>query len=133
VTFADTSALYALLDANEPNHHAARRAFETLRAVDARLMTHAYVVVEVVALVQRRLELDVVRRLADDLLPIIEVLSVDSGLHAEAMASLLASGRRGISLVDHTSFLVMRRHGIQQAFAFDADYADEGFQVVPAA
>jgi predicted nucleic acid-binding protein len=133
VIFADTSAMYALLDANDPNHPAARRTFESFQAADARLMTHAYVVVEVVALVQRRLGLDIVRRLADDLLPIIEVLPVDAGLHAEAMASLLASGRRGVSLVDHTSFLVMRRRGITQAFAFDADFAHAGFQVVPAA
>ena len=84
--FADTSAMYALLDANDPNHAAARCTFGSLQAADARLMTHADVVVEVVALVQRRLGFDIVRRLADDLLPIIEVLPVDAGLHAEAMA-----------------------------------------------
>lgn len=44
---------------------------------------------------------------------------------------MLAAGRR-VSLVDWTSFLVMRRRGITTAFAFDADFAAEGFQVTPA-
>jgi uncharacterized protein len=133
VTFADTSGLYALLDQHDPNHQAARKALERLRAEDARLLTHSYVIVEVVALVQRRLGLDMARRFVDDLLPILEVVPVDAGLHAEAMAALIAADRRGISLVDRTSFLVMRRHGIRRAFSFDADFADEGFEVIPAA
>jgi len=132
VTFVDTSGLYALLDQTDPNHERARGALRELRAADARLVTHGYVIVEVVALVQRRLGLDVVRRFVADLMPIIEVVHVDAGLHAEALAALLAADRRGISLVDRTSFLVIRRHGIRQAFSFDADFADEGFEVVPA-
>jgi predicted nucleic acid-binding protein len=131
VTFVDSSGIYALLDRNDPEHDRAARALAELSAEDARLVTHAYVLVEVVALVQRRLGLEVVRRFVDDLLPLIEVLPVDEALHAEAMAGLLAADRRGISLVDRTSFLVMRRLGIRRAFTFDADFADEGFAVVP--
>jgi uncharacterized protein len=132
VTFVDTSAIYASLDRDDPNHPRARQAFGQLRTEDARLVTHAYVVVEVVALVQRRLGLATVRRFVDDLLPVIEVLPVDATLHAEALEALLAADRRDLSLVDRTSFLVMRRHGIGRAFTFDTDFAAAGFEVIPA-
>ena len=94
-------------------------------------MTHGYVGVEVVALAQRRLGVAAARRLVDDLLPIIEMVYADGQLHAEALEALLAAGRLDVSLVDRASFLVMRRHGIRRAFAFDADFAAEGFELVP--
>jgi predicted nucleic acid-binding protein len=39
--------------------------------------------------------------------------------------------RRRTSLVDWVSFEVMRRRGIETAFAFDRDFATAGFAVVP--
>ena len=131
MTFVDTSGIYAILDRSDPEHERARLALEQLASEDARLVTHAYVVVEVGALVQRRLGLHVVRRFVDDLLPLMEVVQVDATMHAEAMAAFLAADRRGISLVDRVSFLVMRQLGIRRAFTFDADFADEGFAVIP--
>ena len=38
---------------------------------------------------------------------------------------------RDVSLVDWTSFEVMRRLGIEQAFAFNDDFAAQGFGVLP--
>jgi predicted nucleic acid-binding protein len=58
---------------------------------------------------------------------------VDEDRHREAREALLAAGRRTVSLVDWTSFLVMRRHGVRRAFTFDPDFGAEGFDVVPAA
>lgn len=58
---------------------------------------------------------------------------MDAAVHAEALEALLAAGQRNISLVDRTSFLVMRRHGIPRAFTFDADFAAAGFELIPAA
>lgn len=127
----DTAALYALLDRADPAHGLAVATFEHLRAADEHLVTHDYVLVEAIALVQRRLGMDAVRRLVDDLLPLLDVVWVDAGLHAEAQEALLAAGRRDISLVDRTSVLVMRRHGIHRVFTFDADFAAEGFDVLP--
>jgi len=37
--------------------------------------------------------------------------------------------RRGLSLVDCASFVVMRRYGIEEAFAFDEDFEKEGFRL----
>ena len=38
-------------------------------------------------------------------------------------------GRRRLSLVDCMSFVVMGKLGVTQAFAFDADFEREGFQL----
>ena len=130
--FVDTAAFYALADAADPNHAAARAELERLRAADAALVTHEYVLVEATALIQRRLGLTAFRLFVDGLLPLIEVIWVDAHLHTEAREALLAAGRREVSLVDWTSFLLMRRLGIAQAFTFDADFAAEGFEVIPA-
>lgn len=128
---ADTSVIYALLDRADPNHPRAERTLQGLRSEDARLVTHGYVVLEVVTLVQRRLGMTAVRRFVDDLLPLMQVIHVDEQLHAEALEALIAAGQRHVSLVDRVSFLVMRRHGITDAFAFDADFATEGFGLIP--
>ncbi len=129
--FIDTAAFYALMDAQDPNHSAARLTMERLRVAEASLLTHEYVLVETTALIQRRLGIDAVRQFVDGLLPLIEVAWVDRHLNAEAREALLAAGRRGVSLVDWTSFLVMRRHGVHQAFTFDADFATQGFELLP--
>ncbi|MEW6223006.1 MAG: PIN domain-containing protein [Chloroflexota bacterium] len=130
--FVDTAAIYAVLDDQDPNHAAARETLLGLRDTDDGLLTHEYVVVEVTALVQRRLGLEVLRRFVDDLLPLFAIAWVDDALHVEAREALLA-GRRSVSLVDRTSFIVMRRHGVRRAFTFDPDFAAEGFEVIPAA
>ncbi len=129
--FVDTSALLALLDRDDEFHAAAANALPGLASEEG-LLTHEYVLLEATALAQRRLGIGVVRRLADDLLPLLEVVWVGEVLHAEAREALLAAGRRNVSLVDWTSFLVMRKHGVRRAFTFDADFAVEGFEVVPA-
>ena len=129
--FVDTSAVYALLDADDANHVRARQAFEGLR--DVELRTHAYVVVESLALVSRRLGMVAADDLIDRLLPVIEVVPVDAPLHSLALTAFREAGSPGISFVDRTSFAYMRLRGIETAFTFDADFARAGFQVVPQA
>ena len=70
--FIDTSVLYALLATDVEEHAAARDAFTDLARTD-RLVTHAYVEVETISLVQRRLGMTAVERLVRDILPAIDV------------------------------------------------------------
>ena len=128
--FVDTSAIYALVDASDDHHSAAHAFIEELDASE-RLVTHNYVVVESVALVQARLSLAAVRALMDDLMPRLELEWVGEDLHRPALAALLSSGARRISFVDRVSFEVMRRLGIRKAFAFDPDFSRQGFAAVP--
>lgn len=129
-TFVDTSALYALLDADDARHADAARAFPDLLA-GGPLVTHNYVVVEAAALTRTRLGFAATRTLLDDLAPALEVMWIDEQLHRAAVAAMLAASRRNVSLVDWTSFEVMRRRGIESAFAFDRDFTTAGFRTRP--
>lgn len=130
--FVDTSALYAYVDADDPMHaHALTRWGALLDAVDARRVepvTHHGVVIETSALVQRRLGLPVLREVHTALLPAVSCHWIDEDLHRRALSALLAAGRRDVSLVDWTSFELMRDLGIDRALAFDGDFADQGFE-----
>lgn len=129
--FADTSALYALLDRDDENHVAARTIWaRLLDDPKSDVVTHNYVLVELVALVQRRLGSAAVRDLIGSLLPVVGVVWIDERLHARAVAALLAAESRRISLVDRVSFEVMRDLGLTGAFAFDDDFAREGFALL---
>lgn len=123
----DTSALFALLDSRDA-HHAAAVAFWS-DPDDEDLVTHAYVVVESVALVRARLGAVAVTALVDDLLPGIRVEMVDRPLHDGSLADLRRIGG-GTSLVDRVTIAFATRHAIQRAFAFDADLTGAGLAPV---
>lgn len=82
---------------------------------------------ETTAVAQHRLGLDTVRAFTRDILPLIEIVSADQTLHDSATAALLAANRRQLSLVDCVSFEVMRARQLTRAFAFDSQFAEQGF------
>ena len=131
--FVDTSALLAFLDADQPRHSDTVGAWSQAISDRDMLVTSNYVLVETFALVQHRLGLDALRALAGDILPMMHQLWVDEALHAAAAAALFTAGRRKLSLVDCTSFELMRRHGITTALCLDADFAQQGFRLIPSA
>ena len=129
--FVDTSAILAFLDADQPRHADVIDAWSQAVAERRPLATSNYVLVESYALVQRRLGLEPLRALSDILVPMLRPIWVDEGLHAAAVAGLLAANRRGLSLVDCTSFELMRRHGLTDALALDDDFTRQGFRLLP--
>jgi len=129
--FVDTSAVYALLCASDPRHTAARNAWDTLRRQRDTLLTSNYVLVETSALIQRRLGMPALREVQTAFLPLLSVAWIDQATHARAMSVLLAVAARDLSLVDCTSFEVMRDNAVQTAFAFDAHFSQQGFHCMP--
>jgi predicted nucleic acid-binding protein len=129
--FVDTSAFYAVLDAGDVNHGAARAVWERLLTDREDLHTTTYVIMEIAALLQGRLGLEALREFAADVLPIVHVQCVDEGHHRSAFHALLVASRRKLSLVDCASFESMRRTGIDRAFCFDRHFAEQGFEVLP--
>jgi predicted nucleic acid-binding protein len=129
--FVDTSALLVYLDAADEAHDRADTEWRRLRADRAWMETTSYVLLETNALVQARLGMKVVRRLEEDVVPLLHIHWIDGETHARAVSALLAAGRRKLSLVDCASFETMRRKAIGQVFTFDTHFAEQGFETVP--
>src|SRR3990172_10669549 len=90
--FLDTSALYAVINGADARHPAVARGWEELLSSDAALHTSSYVLVELMALLQRRLGVRAVEALGAYILPWVQISWVDQSLHAQALAGLLTPG-----------------------------------------
>jgi predicted nucleic acid-binding protein len=128
--FVDTSALLALIDADEARHEDALLIWNRLLGGDVPIVTTNYVLVETYALTQRRLGGAAVRVLTDDLLPVVDVEWIGRELYERAVSVLIAASRRELSLVDAVSFEAMRQRGIDRVFAFDRHFEEAGFSLV---
>jgi uncharacterized protein len=123
--FLDTSGFLSLYDSHDACHADAVREF---RRAD-RLLTHNYVLAELVALVNaRRLPrasaLDYVRDLLDH--PLIEVLWVDEAFHRAGLDLLYHRTDKSYSLCDAISFLQMQERGVTEALTTDRHFEQEG-------
>lgn len=123
----DTSALYAILDADDANHSRAKRTWIELVESDAAIVCTNYILVESFALIQRRLERKALDVFHESIMPILHVEWVDEKIHLEASAVFFKSSKKSASLVDCSSFAVMKKLEIDTAFAFDAHFKREGF------
>lgn len=120
------------MDADDAFHEPAGKAWSVLLpGKDVHLVTTNYVLLETFALVQSRLGMEAVRALSDDLVPLVRTVWVTEEDHVGAVQALLALDRRGLSLVDLSSFHLMRRLGLRSAFTFDEDFREQGFDTVP--
>lgn len=129
--FIDTSAFLALLDADDSGHRRTRAAWVTLLESNVSLSTSNYILVETFALVQNRLGLEAVRVFQEDIVPLLDIRPIDAQVHTAAIGALLAAGRKHLSLVDCSSFEIMRRSGIRKAFTLDRHFREQGFECVP--
>jgi predicted nucleic acid-binding protein len=128
VIFLDTSAIYALADKADPNHLSAYGKFENVLRSGETFLLHNYILLESAALLQARLGLrSAILFLKDAKSFMVEW--VDLNLHEEAEKELERIGKREISLVDCTSFIVMRRRDVRRVFAFDRDFLEQGFSI----
>ena len=130
-TFIDTSGVLAVLDGDDRFHEEASEVWAELVRSQEPLFTTNYAVVELTAVVQRRLGMTAVGRLCDSFVPGMAVVFVDATVHDRAVSALLAASRRPLSLVDCTSFAIMRGLGISRVFTFDHHFAEQGFEAIP--
>ena len=126
--FVDTSALFAALVRNDRRHSAAEQTFRKLVALDVKLHSTSYVLLETVALLQARVGLESARQVEHIVRPCLEVTWIDDDLHTRAFERLELRSSRHLSLVDCASFVVMEDQGISLAFTLDRHFETEGFQ-----
>ena len=129
--FIDTAAFLATLNLNDRFHPSARETWDEILTSDSVLFSSNYIILETTALLQHRFGIEAVRLFESDILPVLEVTWVDKDIHMQAMSALLVANRRNLSLVDCTSFEIMRRTGIEAAFTFDPHFSEQGFTVFP--
>jgi len=129
--FLDTSAILAVLNADDQNHVLARPTWQALLSQEDEIACSNYILLETFAILQSRFGMEAVRLFQSDVIPVLTIFWVNETLHNQAMSALLAANRRKLSLVDCTSFEIMRQSGIPQIFCFDAHFQEQGFEVIP--
>ena len=127
IIFADTSALFALLVRDDLMHIRAKENFSSFATQGVQLITSSYVLVETVALLQRRIGLNAVNDFNARIVPLLEIVWVDAEWHNRGMQRLLMQSRQSLSLVDCLSFEIMEAREITVAYTFDKHFPDNGF------
>lgn len=128
--FVDTSAVIALMVGTDQSHPAAKVVFDKLMLRNAELITTSHVLVETYALLERRIGIEAVRDFRSYFSPLFDVIWINQELHEQALDLLLQRASRNLSLVDVSSFLVMRLHKIDEVFASDRHFSQEGFRLI---
>jgi predicted nucleic acid-binding protein len=130
--YVDTSALLAILDADDANHGSASEVWRQMLAEGRVLVCNSAVLIESAALIQARLGLQALEAFRDGMLPILLVDWLDEQTFGSAVDGVIAGERRQVSVVDRSSFETARRLGVTDVLAFDKHFADEGFNCLPA-
>ena len=129
--FIDTAAFLAVLNANDQFHQPAKRIWNEILSQDSSLFSSNYVILETTVLLQLRFGIEALRLFESDILPVVEIAWVDETIYKQGMSALLAANRRNLSLVDCTSFEIMRQIGLDAVFTFDPHFREQGFKVIP--
>jgi uncharacterized protein len=93
-TFVDTSAILAILNAADEEHSRAAAAYRNLLETREPLVSTNYVLVETIALLQRRLGLAAVSSFQSAILPTLDIEWLTEASHQAAVTALLAESRR---------------------------------------
>ena len=124
----DTSAVYALIDRDDANH---RKAVAILRALPRRGLTPVlsnFIVAESHALLLSRLGSQVARDwLLKQIWPIEPVTSADE---RKAREIIQRYEDKTFSYTDASSFALMERLGLKDAFAFDVHFRQYGLKLL---
>jgi predicted nucleic acid-binding protein len=127
--FVDTSAFFALADRTDRLHNQAIQFFELNERL---LVSSSLVAYETITLVRMRLGYEPAVKVGEMLLdqgavPLIRATIADE---RKAWQMFKRYSDKRFSFVDCASFVLMRRLGIQAAFAFDRDFRQMGGWVV---
>ena len=128
--FVDTSAWFAYANRRDPAH---ARVRSVLRTFQGRLITSNFVFDETVTLCLYRLGHQVAATVGEVLLDqmVVDLVRITPEDEQRAWALWLARPDKTYSYTDCTSFVVMRRLGLQHAVAIDIDFQCEGFLLLP--
>ncbi|MCZ7645187.1 MAG: PIN domain-containing protein [Planctomycetota bacterium] len=130
IVFVDTVGLLALWDESDQWHQSAADAFQRIRTDRQRILTSSYVLLECSNAAARRPYREQVDRLRLTLEAGKRLVFPSSEDWQSAWNSFRAGDLGAPGVVDLTSFAVMRRLGIRQAFTNDRHFKAAGFDTL---
>jgi len=130
--FVDSGAWIALALSRDPLHRPAREQWEALRGAGARLHTSVPVVIETFTFLDRNATRDVALawRQSIEQPGLASILPCELDDLRQAWEFFGRPDLHKLSLVDATSFVIMRRARIGLAYTFDHHFAVAGFRLV---
>lgn len=124
IVLVDTSALYAIAATDDQAHDTAQRQYTQMLDDDSDLIVSSYVLVEAIALVQRRLGYQALLTFGEAVLAGFRTHWVDAQLHASAWALMASRPGNALSFVDWST-VVLARELQATVFAFDRRLVNE--------
>ena len=128
--FLDTVGVLALLDVRDQWHAAAEQAWAQVLAEGAEFLTTNLVLVECANAAARRPYRAAVAELREALTAAGAVIEPPREDWEQAWQNYARGAAGNAGVVDHLSFLVMRRHGLTRAFTNDRHFIAAGFEAL---
>ena len=131
--FLDSGYLVGLTLVNDQHHEDAVNHWVRVVQGDLEIVTTSLVLVEAVTFINSKGYHDEAVLIGNTLLenPFIQMLYVDESLLMEGWEYFKRHSDKRYSLTDCVSFVIMERHGIDTAYAFDRNFAQAGFIIEP--
>lgn len=130
--FVDTSAFIAVVDRADQFHPAAK-AFSNTLPEEVQLITSNYVVDEMATRLRMTAGVDVAARAVERLWgdDRYRIHTIDRSIETEALKRLRKYVEHRLSFTDCTTLVLLEHIGIERIFAFDEDFRNVGYLVVP--
>jgi len=129
--FVDTGGLLALALVHDPYHGRASEGWTALQRGGARACTSVPVIIETFTYLQRKIDRRVAESWSEGLARTrLEVLACEAVDLANAWQWLRRREMHKLSIVDATSFEILRKNKIRQVLGFDTHFAQAGFRLI---
>lgn len=130
--FIDTSAFVALTDKSVYYHEAAS-LFITSLAHPVKLITSDFILDETITRISTSIGPTLACTFAESIIKskIHEIVYVDYNILIDSLKLLKKYSDKKLSFTDVTSFAIMKRLKLTDAFSFDRDFLKAGFHILP--
>lgn len=131
MVFVDTSAWLALIDRNDQYHNEAVSKNVAIRSQRIDLLTSEYVFDETLTIIRYRVSHKAAVTFGGSLMNsrIVAVADIANEERLAAWALFKKYEDKELSFTDCTSFVLMRKLGLLQAFTFDDHFRQIGFEL----
>jgi len=131
VIFVDTGALFAAANTKDKDHQKAKDFLTKLAEEKVSLLVTNFIISEIYTLMLRKIGRDEAIEYVEKLRSTAEIERVSEEDENKAWQIILRYQDKDFSYVDATSFAVMERLGIRDAFAFDEHFEQYSLNRLP--